>query len=312
MPELVAGLELAQARRRLAQAFRAAGLDTPQLDARLLLQHATGLSHAALIAEERRLLTAAEAECLRELARRRLHLREPVSRIIGKRAFFGRDFLVTPHVLDPRPDTEALVEATLKLRRQIEAHHEGTGSRAGQGVAWPIICDLGTGSGAIIVSLLAEWPAARGLAVDISPAALRVTRHNARAHGVAHRLLCVRGNWLDAIGGPLDIVVSNPPYITEREMRALPPEVRHDPTLALAGGTDGLVPHRAIARRAADVLRPGGWLLAEVGTRRQAEAALALFAETAGLEPVESILPAVLPDLAGRPRAVTLRKPLAA
>jgi len=229
-------------------------------------------------------------------ARRRL-AGEPVSRILGRREFFGRVFAVTPEVLDPRPETELLVEAALRLRPHIEA-------LAGSA---PVACDLGSGSGAIIVSLLAEWPVLKGLAVDISAPALRVTRRNAAAHGVAKRLLCVQGSWLEPIGGPIDLLLANPPYISERDIAGLQREVReHDPHLALAGGADGLDAYRAIARRAKDVLRPGGWLLVEVGAG-QAQAVRALFTR-AGLAADEALLPSILADLAGVERVVALKR----
>ena len=286
---------LMQVRHALARRFRQAGLATPELDARLLLQQATGLSHAALIAEERsRTLDAQQAERLARMAERRLR-GEPVSRILGRRAFLGRDFIITPDVLDPRPETELLVETALKLRPRIEALHAGP----------PLLCDAGAGSGCIIVSLLAEWPGARGLALDISAAALAVTRRNAALHGVAQRLRCVRSNWLDAINGPLDLLLSNPPYLSTDDMQKRPPEVRHDPALALAAGDDGLAAYRHLARRAARVLRPGGWLLLEVGAG-QAEKVRALFTR-AGFRPGDA-LPPILPDLAGIPRMVALQR----
>ena len=293
---LRAGLPLREARAMLTRAFRAGGVDTPDLDARLLVQAATGLSHAALIAHDEAPLTTAQAAQLEEHARRRL-AGEPVSRILGRREFFGRMFTITPDVLDPRPETELLVEAALRLRPHIEALHAGL----------PVACDLGAGSGAIIVSLLAEWPVLRGLAVDISAPALAVTRRNAATHGVRDRLLCVRGDWLAAVGGPVDLLLSNPPYIPQADIAALAPEVRaHDPHVALSGGVDGLNAYRAIAARAMRVLRPGGWLLAEVGAG-QARAVRDLFLH-AGLVADETLMPSILPDLAGVERIVALKR----
>ncbi len=296
MARLRAGLALREARMLLARAFRNAGMETPALDARLLVQEATGVSHTALIANAEMPLGEEEAARLEEYARRRL-AREPVSRILGRREFFGRTFEITPDVLDPRPETELLVEAALLLRPSLESRAENA----------PVACDLGAGSGAIIVSLLAEWRALKGLAVDISSAALGVTRRNAARHGVDCRLLCVRGSWLDAVGGPVDLLLANPPYIPEADMNGLQREVReHDPRLALAGGVDGLKAYRAIARRARAVLRPGGWLLVEVGAG-QAEPVRALLA-AAGLLADEGVLPSILPDLAGMERVVALKR----
>ena len=282
-------------RHALATLLREQGIATADIDARLLLQHATGLSHAALIAEERsRRLDEAEAARLDEWTRRRL-AGEPVSRIIGRRGFFGRDFIISPDVLDPRPETELLVEAALKLRPCIEALHAGP----------PLLCDAGAGSGCIIVSLLAEWPQARGLALDISAEALAITQHNAAMHGVDKRLLCLCSDWLQAVGGPLDILLSNPPYLTTRDMQRLPAEVRHDPARALAAGQDGLAAYRQLAQRARLVLRPGGWLLLEVG-QGQARAVRALF-EHAGFR-AHPALPPIMADLAGIDRIIALQR----
>ena len=297
LARLRAGLTLRDARIVLAQALRAAGVETPALDARILVQEAAGIDHAHLIAHGETPLSEAGAARLLAFARRRLD-GEPVSRILGRREFFGRTFIITPDVLDPRPETELLVEAALQLRPRIEEMQGGAGV--------PVACDLGSGSGAIIVSLLAEWPGLRGLAVDISAPALEVVRRNADAHGVANRLLCVRGDWLQAVGGPIDLLLANPPYVPEAALATLQREVReHDPRLALAGGEDGLAAYRAIARRVRAVLRLGGWLLVEVGAG-MAEAVQALFLE-AGLQADEKILPSILRDLSGLERVVALK-----
>ena len=296
LAELRAGITLRAARMVLTRMLRASGVETPALDARLLVQEATDTSHAHLIARGEDPLSAEEAARLEEFARRRL-AGEPVSRILGRREFFGRTFAITADVLDPRPETELLVEAALRLRPHIERM---------QGSELPIACDLGTGSGAIIVSLLAEWPGLRGLAVDVSAPALTVARRNAARHGVSDRLACVRGHWLEAIGGPVDLLLANPPYIPRAAIATLQTEVReHDPHLALDGGDDGLDAYRAIAARAARVLRPGGWLLVEVGAG-QAQAVRDLFLR-AGLTADEAAMPSIVPDLAGVDRIVALK-----
>jgi release factor glutamine methyltransferase len=184
---------------------------------------------------------------------------EPVSRILGVRNFFGRDFVVSPEVLDPRADTETLVEAALPL--------------LGQGR----ILDLGAGSGAIIVTLLAERPEASGVAVDLSPGALAITADNARRHGVASRLSLLEGSWFSPVEGCFDLIVSNPPYIPAGDIEGLDREVRDfDPHLALAGGTDGLDAYRVLAGGAARFLSPSGALLLEIGAG-QAAAITGLF-----------------------------------
>ncbi len=240
--------------------LKEAGCDTPALDARLLLESATGLTRETLILDPSREVGTAEAERFRELIRRRAD-REPVSRIIGAREFYGRRFRVTPAVLDPRPDTETLVEAALK-RMPPSAR----------------VLDLGTGSGAIIVTLLAERSDATGLATDISSEALAVARENATALGVAERLTFREAPWFDGIGERFDLIVSNPPYIPRADIAALSADVRNfDPLLALVGGSDGLDPYRTIAAGAAARLKPGGSVAVEIGAG-QADSVEGIFA----------------------------------
>jgi release factor glutamine methyltransferase len=224
----------------------------------------------------------AEFETL--LARRAA--REPVSRILGRREFYGRSFLVTGDVLDPRPDTETLVEAALRLMP----------ASAG-------ILDLGTGSGAIIVTLLAERAAATGVGLDISEAALAVARANARAHGVLDRLDLRHSDWFDGITGRFDLMVANPPYIPAAEIAGLERDVRdHDPLLALAGGPDGLAAYRRIAAGAGRHLAARALLLLEIGTG-QADAVTVIL-RAAGFEPEGRFR-----DLAGHVRCLGFRGP---
>lgn len=282
---LTAVTKQAELRARLA----AAGTPTPGLDARLLMLQGTGLSHAALIAEPHRLLDARQAEQIDELARRRL-AGEPVSRIAGEREFYGRPFLIGPATLDPRPETEILVECALRHARVRPP-------------AALRILDLGTGSGAILLSLLAELPLACGIGIDLSEEALLVALENARRLGVAERASFVRAHWTSAFGRPFDLVLSNPPYIPSGMIAGLQPEVRdHDPHLALDGGIDGLAAYRSIAEGAAPLLAPGGLLAVEIGAG-QAEAVAAIFAEC-GFEPVERVR-----DLAGQERVIAFARP---
>ncbi|MBI3672396.1 MAG: peptide chain release factor N(5)-glutamine methyltransferase [Rhizobiales bacterium] len=256
-PETVAGL-IATARRR----FEACGMTSAALDARLLLQHAAGLDHAAVIAEPQRQVTGAAANRFRGLVERR-RKGEPVSRIVGEREFYGRSFAVTPAVLDPRPDTETLIDEVLGLKLD-----EGTR-----------ILDLGTGSGAIITTLLVELPTATGVATDISGNALAVARENAaRLAGVGDFLRFVQSNWFDAVVGLFELIVSNPPYIPAGEIAGLAPDVRDfDPRLALDGGSDGLEAYRRIADGALAHLAAGGHVVVETGAG-QAQAVEAVFA----------------------------------
>jgi release factor glutamine methyltransferase len=245
---------------RAAERLRQVGCETPDLDARLLLQAATGLTREDVILEPGRSLPAGELQHFETLIERRAR-REPVSRILGEREFYGRTYRVTPETLDPRPDTETLIDAALALMPQ--------GAR---------ILDLGTGTGAIAVTLLAERPDATALATDISPAALAVAAENAERAGVAERLRLMHGSWFEPVSGVFDIIVSNPPYIPAGDIAALSPDVRNfDPILALVGGEDGLDPYRAISACAARHLAEAGHVLVEIGAG-QADEVEAIFA----------------------------------
>jgi release factor glutamine methyltransferase len=204
-----------------------------------------------------------------------------MGQILGHRAFWRHRFRVTPDVLDPRPETEALVAEALRA-------------------PFVRVLDLGTGSGAILLSLLADRPAATGLGTDVSAPALAVAAHNAAALGLADRAAFLRADWFDGVAGSFDLIVSNPPYIAEGEMAALAPEVRDwEPRLALTPGGDGLAAYRTIAAGAGAHLAPGGRLIVETGAA-QGPAVAAIMA-AAGLGPVR-----VLPDLAGRDRVVAV------
>jgi len=279
-------LQLAQA--RAAQVLRDGGIDTAALDARALLRAATGLSFEALIVNGRAPLSPPSAERLEGYVARRL-AGEPVSRIRGTREFYGRDFKIDRNTLDPRPDTETLVAATLEV-----AGSYGLLSR-------PLrLLDLGTGSGCILVTLLAELPEAAGTGTDINPGALEMARDNAAAHGVADRALFVASDWFEGLTGRYDIIVSNPPYIASAEIAGLAPEVaRHDPLAALDGGADGLDAYRRIAAAAPQFLAPGGALIVEIGYT-QAESVADIF-RAGGLIVANDN---VRFDLAGRPRCV--------
>ena len=251
------GLLLRAARDRL----QAAGCEQAALDARLLLQAAAGLSHGEIAAEPERLISEVAQERFESYVTRR-GAREPVSRILGAREFYGRRFRVTPDVLEPRPDTETLIAAALAVMTP--------GAR---------ILDLGTGSGAIIITLLAERTDATGVATDISAAALSVAKANAAALGVGSRLAFRLGDWFEPIQGRFDLIVSNPPYIPAGEIAGLAPDVRaFDPLTALDGGADGLEPYRRIATGAGSHLEASGRVLVEIGAG-QGDAVTAIFGE---------------------------------
>ncbi len=280
-----------KARAQLAGRFRRAGLEHADLDARLLLCAACGIDHLALVRDPNPPLGAA-AGTLATYAERRL-AHEPVSRILGRREFWGLPFAISHDVLDPRPDTEGLVGAVI----------DALGGRR----AAPLrLLDLGTGSGAILAALLHELPGAFGIGVDRSLKACRVAATNLRALGLGARTGVVCGSWTEPLAGTFDAVVANPPYIPSREMAGLDAAVRdHDPREALDGGADGLDAYRALLPGLRARLAPGGVGAVECGWD-QGEAVAALFRE-AGLAGVM-----VYRDLAGHQRVVlgTMQLPI--
>ncbi len=278
-----------EARRAWAAKFRAGGLDSPELDARLLVGHALSLDHAGLVAASARKLAADEESAIAALARCRL-AHEPVARIVGKKEFWGLELAVNAATLVPRPETETVVEAAL-------AAVDRRGSRA-----LPLrIADLGTGSGAILLALLSELPNAFGVGTDTSPGALAIARDNARRLSLTGAVY-VACDMAAALHGQFDIIASNPPYVASADIAALPPDVRlFDPRRALDGGPDGLDFYRAIAAAAPALLAADGVLVVELGAG-QAVSAAALFA-AAGLAPS-----APRPDLNAVPRALVARK----
>ncbi|MFO0994669.1 MAG: peptide chain release factor N(5)-glutamine methyltransferase [Hyphomicrobiales bacterium] len=225
-------------------------IETAALDARLLLQHVTGVKHETLIGEpETEVVDDKAADYCALIERRARH--EPVSRIVGVREFYGRNFRLSPATLDPRPDTETLISAALELLREEPS---------------PYILDLGTGTGAIPVTLLAELPGAQAVATDVSPEALETAALNAQENAVRDRLKPILASWFDGISGCFDLIISNPPYLSRGEIEILSPEVRDwDPYRALDGGEDGLDCYRAIAAGAGKHLLPSGHIVVEIG-----------------------------------------------
>ena len=268
-----------------------AGISSAQLDARLIVQHAMQLSHERLIADPQRSLTMEERRSIEMLTERRM-AREPVSRIVGEREFYGKMFGLNKDTLDPRPDTETLVEGGLAVVRLQSASGKG----------WRI-AELGTGSGAVIITLLAELPDAVGAASDISSGALAMARENALRHKVANRLTLIRCCWLAGLQDGFDLIVANPPYIPTAGLAELPPEVRcYDPVLALDGGADGLEAYRRIGNDVAYHLRAGGHLCLEIG-RGQEEAVSRIMLDC-GLRPACKVPPHT-PDICRITRVVT-------
>ena len=264
------------------------GVDDARRDARALLLAAGGFTAAELLLEPTAALTGAVREKLRDYAQRRA-AREPVSRILGARGFWTHDLVVAPRVLDPRPDTETLIELALELLR----------ARRRDQLA---ILDLGVGSGAILCALLAEFPNARAIGVDLSANACAAAALNLSRCGFAERAAVLRGRWADALAARFDLVVSNPPYIASGELDGLEPEVRlYDPRLALDGGPDGLDCYREIVEELPRLLAPLGAAVLEAGDG-QARSVAALMAEK-GLEPA-----GIRKDAGGRERAVAARR----
>jgi release factor glutamine methyltransferase len=240
--------------KQASELLAAHGIDRAALDARLLFQAASGLRHEDIVAEPDFIVPPGVAAHFLSLIERRRKF-EPVSRILGSREFYGRSFRVTADVLDPRSDTETLIGAVLGLAK-------------GKG---PLrILDLGTGTGAIAATLLAELPGATAVASDLSAAALAVAKGNAEALGVAGRASFVQANWFEGIGGTFDLIVSNPPYIPLGDIAGLAADVREfDPARALDGGPDGLEAYRRIASGAGGHLAAKGHIVVEIGAGQE-------------------------------------------
>lgn len=278
LPEPVA---YAQAR------LKAAGVDSPRFEAQLLVGMVLGISRTAVTAQLHPQMSPAQFEVLRDFVSRREN-REPLAYIRTTQDFYGREFSISPEVLIPRPETEMLVDFALE-RTPIRLPFR--------------FAEVGTGSGCIAISVLAERPLSTCVAVDISDGALRIARKNAEKQDVVDRIQFVHGDLLE--GFPLtsfDLILSNPPYIPTGDISTLQPEVsRFEPKLALDGGEDGLELYRRLTAQAAIVLRPGGWIAVEIGMG-QSEEVTSLF-EAAGLKDIETRL-----DLAGIGRVALGRR----
>jgi release factor glutamine methyltransferase len=270
----------------LQKTFQISGIESPAREARISLCAASGVSPVALIVDPREPLGSAAWKVQDVGARRAAG--EPLSRIVGKREFWGLSLAITPHVLDPRPETETIVEAALSI---LSDRHED-----------PLrILDLGVGSGALLCALLTEFGHARGIGVDISTDAADVARGNLRACGLSLRAEIRLGDWTRGIEGRFDLIVSNPPYIPTVDLPRLPREVRNfDPWLALDGGIDGLAAYRRILPESRRLLAPGGWLLVELGAGQAAK--VTAVASQCGFTDVRTYQ-----DLAGADRVAAIR-----
>ena len=286
-----AGQIIEVARRALAARLRQQGIDSAELDARLLTGAALGLDLTGLIAAGTRTITPDEAASLESFMRRRL-AGEPVARILGVKEFWGLALQLSPATLEPRPDTETVVELALEIWR---SEHRAQPQR---------IADIGTGSGAILLALLSEWREATGVGTDISPMALQTASGNASRLGLAPRAAFVTCNYTAALSGMFDLIVSNPPYIRSTDVAELDRGVReYDPIRALDGGVDGLDAYRAIIPEAVRLLAPGGTLIVEAGCGQSGP--ISQLMSASGLTTVGS----PKADLSGIPRAIAGRKP---
>ncbi len=271
-------LKLAQ--KRLTEA----GVETPALDAKLLLLNAETIDSATLMANSDAEMTAPEVF---DSAINRRCAREPVSKIVGYRDFWSHRFAVNGNVLDPRPDTETLIETVLEFRDR------NTQSR---------IVDLGTGSGCILLTLLSELPDSSGIGIDISESAIQTAKFNAGVMKLGHRADFIISDWFTALDEAFDLVVSNPPYISLPESDSLSPEVRNwDPEAALFAGMDGLQAYREIADGLATVLKPDGMAVFELG-QGQLNSVTALF-KNAGFNRISS-----RKDLGGIERCIVVQR----
>lgn len=270
--------------RYLVSDLRESGIETAEQDARWMIERRTPYRWADLIAHPESLLTPAQIESLSADLHQRLR-GMPLSRLYGVREFRGLPFHLSPATLDPRPETESLVERALKAYGADPP---------------PLFADLGTGTGCIAIALLKEWPRARAILLDRSFEALQTARRNAVLHGVVARIHLVCGDWAESLAGPLPLIVSNPPYIDRAALPNLPAAVQnHDPILALDGGEEGLEPYKKIFSQAKFLLLPHGKIFLEIGFD-QAEKIERLVE----VSRVGACL--ITPDLAGQPRVAEI------
>lgn len=278
---------IGEALRAAAAELTGAGIGTAGLDARVLLADALGRDRAGLIGAGSDRLPEAAAARFADMIRRRRD-REPVGRIIGRREFWSRDFVLGPDTLEPRPDSETLVEAALDLLPP------DTTAR---------ILDLGTGTGCLLISILAERPGASGVGIDIAEGAVAIASINAARLGLADRARFARADFASfRADQPFTMVIANPPYIRTGDLAALEPELVHDPRRALDGGSDGLDAYRVIATRLVDWLDPCGIALLEIG----ADQAGAVARLCAGAHPSHAATICVRRDFAGHDRVLLL------
>ncbi|MGB0631639.1 MAG: peptide chain release factor N(5)-glutamine methyltransferase [Alphaproteobacteria bacterium] len=273
--------------RRAVSALNRAGIEDAAVDARVLAGAAFGLSREDMLRDPGSTLAPGAVAAFDGMIVRRA-AREPVSRILGKREFRSLDFEICPATLDPRPDSEALVEAVLALANGTMRDLQ--------------VLDIGTGSGCLLLSVLHEVPSARGVGTDIDPDAIACAGRNAAALGLSGRADFIRTNWVDGIEEPFDIVLSNPPYIPSGDITGLAPDVaEYDPTAALDGGSDGLDAYRVLSLCVGRVLAPSGVIALEIGAGQGAEVEAIFASAHFGLADTRR-------DLAGRDRVLVFSR----
>ncbi|GCE82760.1 peptide chain release factor N(5)-glutamine methyltransferase [Komagataeibacter diospyri] len=268
-----------------ATRLRAAGIEAPQREARLLAAHAAGTDLAGLLRID--VLPPGSHDTFMQILQRRLD-HEPMAYITGHTGFWSLDMVVSPATLIPRADTETLVEAVMDHLpdRNAPLH----------------VLDIGTGTGCLLLAVLAEYPQAKGIGTDLNPDAAHLAARNAARNGLSARCDMLCCNWADGITGPFDLILSNPPYIPHADLNGLMPEVvRHEPARALDGGADGLVAYRALATIVHDLLAPGGIGVLELGIGQ--DHSVPALMHNGGLQVLE-----IRPDLGGIGRALVVKK----
>lgn len=286
---------LAEAHRTVTRLLSDAAIETPALDARRLVAAACGIPTGNIVLRPEERMGVGQITRLQAFVARRLR-HEPVARILGERTFYGLELEVTPATLDPRPETETLVDGVLDLVR------EGLVPNAKA----PRILDVGTGTGAILLALLVEIPEASGVAVDVDANALAVAERNAVRLGLRDRISVCQSNWLEGVSEMFDLIVSNPPYIPTGAIGQLERDVRlYDPRLALEGGEDGLAAYRSLIPAAVRHLAVGGWLAVEVGDGQAVD--VARLAEAVVRMATRSAVARSWLDLSGKPRCVAIQ-----
>ena len=281
-------MRLREAWERSRKRLERASIPDAGIEAGVLLRNALGIDRATFHASPERELSEEDAEAFERTVQRRIE-GEPLAYITGHREFYGLDFVVSPDVLVPRQETEFLVEAVLEYARNRAVDEDSL-----------TIADIGTGSGCIAVALGAHLPHATVYATDVSGQALRVAGENVRGHGLEGRFRLRRGDLFEALAGPVDVVVSNPPYLSTEEAAGLPPDVRREPNVALVAGTDGMDVLRRLIVGAREYVKPGGLLAMEIDPRRlgaverlvgrsYADGEIAVIKDHAGLERVVTV-----------------------